>query len=45
MGQGLDAAICDPSDKDLQASFMAADALLGRDPSLKAYLRFVRSKN
>jgi len=45
MGQGLDAAICDPSDKDLQASFRAADALLGRDPSLKAYLRFARNKN
>lgn len=45
MGQGLDAAICDPSDKDLRASLRAADALLGRDPSLKAYLRFARNKN
>ena len=45
MSRGLDAAICDPSDRDLQASLKAADALLGRDPSLKAYLRFVRGKN
>jgi len=45
MGRGLDAAICDPSDKDLRASLRAADALLGCDPSLKAYLRFARNKN
>jgi cobalamin-dependent methionine synthase I len=45
MGQDLDAAICDPSDKDLQGTLRAADALLGRDPSLKAYLRFARNKN
>ena len=45
MGRGLDAAICDPSDKDFQASLRAADALLGRDPSLKSYLRFARNKN
>jgi len=45
MGRGLDAAICDPSDKDLQASLRAADALLGRDPNLKSYLRFARIKN
>ena len=45
MGRGLDAAICDPSDKDFQASLNAADALLGRDPSLKSYLRFARDKN
>jgi 5-methyltetrahydrofolate--homocysteine methyltransferase len=45
MSRGLDAAICDPSDKDLQASLRAADALLGRDPNLKSYLRFARNKN
>lgn len=45
IGRGLDAVICDPSDKDLQASLRAADALLGRDPNLKSYLRFARKKN
>lgn len=41
---GLDAAICDPLDKDLLASLYASEALLGKDPSLKNYLRFHRGK-
>jgi 5-methyltetrahydrofolate--homocysteine methyltransferase len=40
--RGLDAAICDPLDKDLRASLSAAEALLGQDPSLKQFLRFSR---
>jgi 5-methyltetrahydrofolate--homocysteine methyltransferase len=40
----LDAAICDPLDAELQAALRAAQALLGRDPSLKNYLRFIREK-
>jgi 5-methyltetrahydrofolate--homocysteine methyltransferase len=40
--RGLDAAICDPLDKDLQASLKAAEALLVRDPSMKNFLRFAR---
>jgi 5-methyltetrahydrofolate--homocysteine methyltransferase len=39
---GLDAAICDPLDKELQASLAASEALLGQDPSLKNYLQFMR---
>jgi 5-methyltetrahydrofolate--homocysteine methyltransferase len=41
---GLDAAICDPLDAELQAALRAAQALLGGDPSLKNYLRFIREK-
>ncbi len=40
---GLDAAILDPLDKELMASLSAAEALLGKDPSLKNYLSYVRS--
>jgi cobalamin-dependent methionine synthase I len=42
--RGLDAAICDPLDGDLQASLKAAEALLGRDPSMKDFLRFARNR-
>lgn len=41
---GLDAAILDPLDKKLKASLYGAQALLGKDPGLKNYLQFVRSK-
>jgi cobalamin-dependent methionine synthase I len=41
---GLDAAICDPLDGELQAALAAAQALMGEDPSLKKYLRFIREK-
>ncbi len=44
MARGLDAAICDPLDAELQATIHAAAALLGQDPSLKNYLRFSRAK-
>lgn len=42
MKSGLDAAICDPLDVELQAAYRAASALLGQDPGLKNYLRFHR---
>jgi 5-methyltetrahydrofolate--homocysteine methyltransferase len=42
--RGLDAAICDPLERDLQASLRAAEALLGRDPSMKIFLRFARDR-
>ena len=44
MARGLDAAICDPLDGEIQATIHAALALLGQDPSLKSYLRFSRAK-
>jgi 5-methyltetrahydrofolate--homocysteine methyltransferase len=43
--QGLDAAIMDPLDMDLQSELFAAEALLGKDPSLKNYLKFIRSQS
>jgi 5-methyltetrahydrofolate--homocysteine methyltransferase len=42
--KGLDAAICDPLDADLQAGLRAARAVLGQDPSLRNYLKFIREK-
>jgi 5-methyltetrahydrofolate--homocysteine methyltransferase len=42
MKAGLDAAICDPLDKELRAALAAASALLGRDPFLRDFLRFFR---
>ncbi len=42
--RGLDAAICDPLDRELQASLKAAEALLGRDPAMKGFLRFARNR-
>jgi 5-methyltetrahydrofolate--homocysteine methyltransferase len=44
MKTGLDAAICDPLDKELRAALAAASALLGRDPLLKDFLRFYRER-
>ena len=44
MARGLDAAICDPLDGELQASIHAAAAMLGQDPSLKSYLRYSRAR-
>ncbi len=41
---GLDAAICDPLDVGIKATLAASEALLGRDPSLKNYLRFARQR-
>jgi cobalamin-dependent methionine synthase I len=41
---GLDAVICDPLDSDLTASLRAAQALLGKNRSLKNYLKFIREK-
>ena len=44
MARGLDAAICDPLDGEIQATIHAAAALLGQDLSLKNYLRYSRAK-
>jgi 5-methyltetrahydrofolate--homocysteine methyltransferase len=41
---GLDAAICDPLDNELMAMLHAAEALLGRDPSLRNFLRFIKNQ-
>jgi len=40
--KGLDAAIVDPLDKEIHSAIFSAQALLGRDLSLKNYLSFVR---
>ena len=44
MAKGLDAAICDPLDLDVQASLAASEALLGQDPSLRKYLSYIREQ-
>jgi hypothetical protein len=44
MAKGLDAAICDPLDADVQAVLAASEALLGQDPSLKSYLSYIREQ-
>jgi len=41
--RGLDAAICDPLDEELQALAHSALALAGRDPGLKNFLKFARA--
>jgi 5-methyltetrahydrofolate--homocysteine methyltransferase len=41
--RGLDAAILDPLDREILAAMRSAEALLGKDPSLKDYLTFIRS--
>lgn len=41
--RGLDAAICNPLDKDLLAQLRVAEALLGEDPRLSNFLQFYRS--
>ena len=43
--RGLDAAILDPLDKEILAAVHSCEALLGKDPSLKNYLTFIRSGN
>ncbi len=43
--RGLDAAILDPLDKEIMAAVHSSEALLGKDPSLKNYLTFIRSGN
>ena len=42
MARGLDAAICDPLDADIQSVLAASEALLGQDLSLKRYLTYIR---
>lgn len=42
MAYGLDAAIIDPTDRELMASLMAAEALLGRDKFCAGYLKAYR---
>lgn len=43
-GKGLDAAICNPLDKELVAHLRAADALLGFDPQLANFLLLYRQQ-
>ncbi|MBA7664748.1 5-methyltetrahydrofolate:corrinoid/iron-sulfur protein co-methyltransferase [subsurface metagenome] len=43
--RGLDAAMLDPLDKEIMAAVHSSEALLGKDPSLKNYLTFIRSGN
>ncbi len=42
---GLDAVICDPLDSELMSSLHAGQALLGKDRSLRNYLKFIREKS
>lgn len=44
ISKGLDAAILDTLDKKIFSAIHSAQALLGKDPSLKKYLAFMRSK-
>ncbi|MBI3910231.1 MAG: dihydropteroate synthase [Armatimonadetes bacterium] len=43
MGAGLDAVICDPTDRDLMAMLLAAEALLGKDEFCARYLAAARA--
>jgi 5-methyltetrahydrofolate--homocysteine methyltransferase len=43
MGSGLDAVICDPTDRDLMATLLAAETLLGRDEYCAGYLAAARA--
>jgi len=43
--KGLDAAILDPLDREILAAVHSSEALLGKDPSLKKYLAFIRGDN
>jgi 5-methyltetrahydrofolate--homocysteine methyltransferase len=43
MGYGLDAAILDPTDKDIQQAILAASLFSGRDPGCKVYLSTVQA--
>jgi 5-methyltetrahydrofolate--homocysteine methyltransferase len=42
---GLDAAILDPLDREILAAVRSSEALLGKDPSLKKHLNFIRGDN
>lgn len=42
LGCGMDAAILDPTDREIMAAATAAEALRGRDPFCAAYLRAFR---
>jgi 5-methyltetrahydrofolate--homocysteine methyltransferase len=43
LGQGLDAGIFDPTDRQLMGLIIAAEALLGRDEYCTEYLAYARS--
>jgi len=43
--RGLDAAILNPLDKEILEAVHSSEALLGKDPSLKNYLTFIRGGN
>jgi 5-methyltetrahydrofolate--homocysteine methyltransferase len=43
MGAGLDAVICDPTDRDLMALLLSGEALLGRDEFCAGYLAAARA--
>jgi 5-methyltetrahydrofolate--homocysteine methyltransferase len=43
MAYGLDAAILDPTDKDIQQAILAASLFSGRDPGCKVYLSTIRA--
>jgi 5-methyltetrahydrofolate--homocysteine methyltransferase len=43
MGAGLDAAILDPTDRDLMASLFAAEAVLGRDEYCLGFVKAFRA--
>ena len=43
LSAGLDSAICDPTDPDIQGILYAARALLGEDELCGEYLRAYRS--
>ena len=42
MSHGLDAAIIDPTDRELMASLTAAEALLGQDEFCARYIKAYR---
>jgi cobalamin-dependent methionine synthase I len=42
LSRGLDAAILDPQDREIMAAIHSTQALVGQDPSLRAYLSFIR---
>lgn len=42
--RGLDAAICDPLDKEIQASLKAAEALLGKDKGMSGFIGFLKEQ-
>lgn len=42
---GLDAAICDPLDKEIMASLRAAEALLGKNNGMTRYISFLKEEN